>query len=98
MKPFSEALYKEMLARIKQTDLSVPCGAAPTSTTRHRRGQAIPDPVPAQGQHGSSGGGFARSQRDWQGQVRRTRALAVSDDQNLLAIIDFVGFASSPFM
>ena len=42
-KPLQEALYAEMLGRIKQTDLSVPSASATTSTTRAREeGQQYP--------------------------------------------------------
>ena len=71
LKPLSDALYNEMLARIKQTDLSVPVrrgGYSLLHTRTHRGGQAVSDSVPARRRHfcaGSGGarGGPARSQR-----------------------------------
>ena len=52
MKPlegFREKLYKEMLARIKETDESVPYRRTATGTTSARRGPAVPDLLPPQG-------------------------------------------------
>ena len=57
IKPFSEALYQEMLGRIKQTDLSVPTRDRGLSTTTRRTVEraAVPDPLP---QAGRRDGGY----------------------------------------
>ncbi len=67
MKPteaLQDALYKEMLARIKETDLSVPYqGRRVLLLLAHRGGQAVPDPLPQEGQPGRAGGGHPRPER-----------------------------------
>src|SRR5471030_3171801 len=48
LQPFSDALYKEMLGRIKQTDLSVPRRATATCTIRApRRANSTPSSAAA---------------------------------------------------
>ena len=71
--PFQDALYKEMLGRVKQTDLTR--SRAPRRLPvllAHRRRQTIPDSMPPQRQHGSAGrdpAGFERTRQV--AQVRR---------------------------
>ena len=49
LKPFADALYQEMLGRIKQTDLSVPVRRGDyLYYSRTEEGQAISHPVPPQ--------------------------------------------------
>ena len=67
-KALQETLYKEMLGRIKQTDLSVPSRIGELLLLlAHRGGQAVPVHVPPQGQHGRRRGGAARPQRAGRG-------------------------------
>ena len=62
--PLQEALYKEMLGRIKETDLSVPVeGRRLLLLLAHRGGQAVPDLLPQEGQPRRARGGHARPQR-----------------------------------
>ena len=42
IRPFAEALYKEMLGHIKQTDLSVPSGAGRFYYSRTEEGKQYP--------------------------------------------------------
>ena len=59
LKPFADALYEEMLGRIKQTDLGVPVRRGALLLLRaHRRGAAVPDPLP---QAGGADGSSART-------------------------------------
>ncbi len=101
VKPFSDALYKEMLARIKQTDLSVPVrrGGYLYYTRAPRRGSSIPF---------TAGAKAALLCGKWRGPRRSCSisnelakgkpytslgAFVLSDDQNLLAwTIDYTGF------
>ena len=74
LKPFSEALYKEMLGRIKQTDLSVPTRDGRFYYYR-RTVEGLQYPIrcrKAAGPDGAfardgSGGGAARPERDGEG-------------------------------
>ena len=51
--PFRDALYKEMLGRIKQTDLGVPTRDGPVLLLPpHGRGPPVPDPLPQAGRLG----------------------------------------------
>ena len=52
LQPFREALYEEMLGRIKQTDLSVPTREGRFLLPPHGRGPAVPDPLPQAGRIG----------------------------------------------
>ena len=71
MKPlegFRDKLYKEMLARIKETDESVPYRKQRLLVLPARgRGPAIPDLLPPQGHDGRARGGPARRERARQG-------------------------------
>ena len=66
--PFQDALYKEMLGRVKQTDLSVPVRRGDyLYYCAHRRGQTVSHSMPPQRQHGSAGrnpAGFERTRQD----------------------------------
>ena len=74
LKPFSEALYAEMLGRIKQTDLSVPTrDGRLLLLPPHGRGPAVPDPLSQAGGTGrspqpvGSGRSAPRPERDGEG-------------------------------
>jgi oligopeptidase B len=95
LKPFSDALYKEMLARIKQTDLSVPTrrggylyynrteeGKQYPIRCRRKGSMDAPEEVLLDLNELAKGKPFAA-----------LGAWVVSDDQNLMAYtIDYVGF------
>jgi oligopeptidase B len=95
LQPFSDALYKEMLGRIKQTDLSVPMkrgeylyynrteeGKQYPIQCRRKGGMEAPEEVLLDLNEMSKGKPFAS-----------LGAFVVSDDQNLMAYaIDYVGF------
>ena len=71
MKPFAplqETLYKEMLGRIKETDLSVPARKDRLLLLfAHRAGQAVPHPLPEEGQPRGGRGDHPRRQRAGEG-------------------------------
>ena len=53
LKPFEDSLYKEMVGRIKQTDLSVPTRrGAYLYYSRTEEGKAVSHPVPKKREHG----------------------------------------------
>jgi oligopeptidase B len=95
LKPFSDALYKEMLARIKQTDLSVPArrggylyyarteeGKQYSIQCRRKESMKAPEEVLLDLNELAKGKAYAG-----------LGAFVVSDDQNLLAYtIDYSGF------
>jgi oligopeptidase B len=95
LKPFSDALYKEMLARIKQTDLSVPVfrggylyyarteeGKQYPIQCRRKGTMKAPEEVLLDLNEMARGKAYAG-----------LGAFVVSDDQNLLAYtIDYIGF------
>jgi oligopeptidase B len=95
LKPFSEALYKEMLGRIKQTDLSVPVRRGDyLYYTRTEEGKQYP--IQCRRKGGMEGveeilldlNELAKGKT-----YAGLGAFAVSDDQNLLAYtIDYTGF------
>ena len=90
MKPtkgLQETLYKEMLGRIKQTDLSVPSRIGEYFYySRTEEGKQYPYMCRRQGQHDGAGGSPARSERAGRrAQVPGLGAFAVSDDGNWLA-------------
>ena len=77
LKPFENVLYKEMLGRIKQTDLSVPVHRGNyLYYSRTEEGKQYPIQCRRTGQHGGPRRGAARFERTRQGaQVRRARRL-----------------------
>jgi len=95
LKPFSDALYKEMLGRVKQTDLSVPTfrggylyyarteeGKQYPIQCRRKGTMKAPEEVLLDLNEPAKGKAYAG-----------LGAFAVSDDQNLLAYtIDYIGF------
>ncbi len=77
LKPFSDAIYQEMLGHIKQTDLSVPTRRGDYFYySRTEEGKQYPIQCRRKGTMDGSRRGPARSQRPGQGsQVRRARRL-----------------------
>jgi oligopeptidase B len=95
LKPFSDALYKEMLARIKQTDLSVPMRrGAYFYYSRTEEGKQYP--IQCRRKGSMEAAEEVLLDLNEIGKDKKfvgLGALAISDDQNLLAYtIDFVGF------
>ena len=88
-KPLQETLYKEMLGRIKQTDLSVPSRIGEYFYySRTEEGQAVPVHVPPQGQHGRRRRNPARPQRARRGpQVPRPRRLRRQRRRQLAGVL-----------
>ena len=101
-KPFREALYKEMLGRIKQTDLSVPTrDGRLLLLPPHGRGPAVPDPLPQAGGGRTAPSAQTRPEQVLLDQNEMAKGLKflslgafeVSDDGNLLAYsTDTTGF------
>ncbi len=95
LKPFSDALYKEMLARIKQTDLSVPVRRGGyLYYARTEEGKQYPIQCRRKGSMEASEEILLDLNELAKGRIYAgLGAFAVSDDQNLLAYtIDFTGF------
>ena len=66
LKPFSDAIYQEMLGHIKQTDLSVPTRRGDYFYySRTEEGKQYPIQCRRKGSYGSSRRSSARSQRPW---------------------------------
>ena len=95
LEPFQDALYTEMLGRIKQTDLSVPVRRGDYLVLlAHRGGQAVSHSMPPQ-RHMEAPeemlldfNELAKSHK-----FVGLGAFVVSDDQNLLAYtVDYTGF------
>jgi oligopeptidase B len=95
LKPFSDALYTEMLARIKQTDLSVPVRRSGyLYYARTEEGKQYPIQCRRKGNMEASEEILLDLNELAKGRsYAGLGAFAVSDDQNLLAYtIDFTGF------
>ena len=95
LKPFSDALYKEMLARIKQTDLSVPVRRSGyLYYARTEEGKQYPIQCRRKGSMEASEEILLDLNELAKGRTYAgLGAFAVSDDQNLLAYtIDYTGF------
>ena len=85
-KELQETLYKEMLGRIKQTDLSVPSARRLLLLLANRGREAVPLHVPAQRQHGRAGGVLLDLNALAEGhRYLGLGAYAVSDDGDWLA-------------
>jgi oligopeptidase B len=95
LKPFSDALYEEMLARIKQTDLSVPARSGGyLYYTRTEEGKQYPIQCRRKGSMEEGEEILLDLNELAKGKTYAgLGAFAVSDDQNLLAYtIDYSGF------
>lgn len=95
LKPFEDALYKEMLARIKQTDLSVPARRSGyLYYTRTEEGKQYPINCRKKGSMQAPEEVLLDSNELAKGhKFVGIGELAVSDDQNLLAYtVDYAGF------
>jgi oligopeptidase B len=94
LKPFQEALYNEMLGRIKQTDLSVPVRRGPyLYYTRTEEGKQYPIHCRRKGEEASEEILLDLNELAKGRTYAGLGAFAVSDDQNLLAYtIDYTGF------
>jgi oligopeptidase B len=95
LRPFSDALYKEMLARIKQTDLSVPVRrGAYLYYTRTEEGKQYPIQCRRKGTMQAPEEVLLDLNELAKGKTYAgLGAFVVSDDQNLLAYtIDYTGF------
>jgi oligopeptidase B len=95
LKPFSDALYKEMLARIKQTDLSVPVRRGDyLYYTRTEEGKQYPIQCRRKGTMQAPEEVLLDLNELAEGKTYAgLGAFVVSDDQNLLAYtIDYTGF------
>jgi oligopeptidase B len=95
IKPFSDALYQEMLGRIKQTDLSVPARRGPyLYYSRTEEGKQYP--IQCRRKGSMEAPEEVLLDLNELGKDKKfvsLGAFAVSDDQNLLAYtIDYVGF------
>jgi len=95
LKPFSDALYKEMLGRIKQTDLSVPARRGPyLYYSRTEEGKQYP--IQCRRKSTMEAPEEVLLDLNELGKDKKFVSLgsfAVSDDHNLLAYtIDYVGF------
>ena len=95
LKPFSDALYKEMLGRIKQTDLSVPTRrGAYLYYSRTEEGKQYP--IQCRRKGSMEAPEEVLLDLNELGKDKKfvsLGGLAISDDQNLLAYtIDYVGF------
>jgi oligopeptidase B len=93
--PFSDALYKEMLARIKQTDLTVPARRGPyLYYSRTEEGKQYP--IQCRRKGNMEAPEEVLLDLNELGKDKKFVSLggmAISDDQNLLAYtIDYVGF------
>ena len=74
VKAFEETLYREMLGRIKQTDLSTPVRRGSYYYySRMEEGTPVLGLLPPQGKHGRAGGSAARQQRAGRGAFATSR-------------------------
>ena len=89
-KALQETLYKEMLGRIKQTDLSVPdAHRRVLLLLTHRGRQTVPVPLPPEGQHDGRGGSAPRSERARRRpHVSRARRLRRQRRRQLAGVLD----------